>query len=85
MQDYSIRDRVTMSYGSEAWKITMAKFKGRAFSKVQTVKAHARAVVGTPPSERVLPDPKKKRLTAPRHKQTLADLLPPEPRQGDLR
>ena len=53
----------------------MAKAKKRTFSKVQAVKANSRAVVGTPPPERVLPDPKRKRATAPRYKETLSDLL----------
>jgi hypothetical protein len=39
------------------------------------VKANARERVGTPPSERVLPDPKQKLAAKPKHKRTLADLL----------
>ena len=67
----------------------MARAKKSVFSKVQTAKAHSRAVVGTPPPERVLPDPKAKRLAAPRYKETLADLLHtrnrPETHEGDPR
>jgi hypothetical protein len=45
------------------------------FSATQAVKANARERLGTPPPERVLPDPKDKALREPKHKQTLADLL----------
>ena len=31
--------------------------------------------VGSPPPERVLPDPKQKRAEKPKHKETLADLI----------
>lgn len=62
----------------------MAKSKKKRFSKVQSVKAAARAVVGTPPPERVLPDPKKKRSTT-RRSDTLAQLLTPEFHEGDSR
>ena len=55
----------------------MARSKKQVFSKVKAVKADARALVGTPPPERVLPDPKQKRATKPRYKETLADLLTP--------
>ena len=47
----------------------------RAFSVVKVVKANARARVGAPPPERVLPDPKQKEAAKPKHKETLADLL----------
>ena len=53
----------------------MSKPKKQVFSKVKAVKANARARVGTPPPERVLPDPKQKAAAKPRHKVTLADLL----------
>jgi hypothetical protein len=53
----------------------MSKQKKQVFSKVKAVKANARARVGTPPSERVLPDPKQKLAAKPKHKQTLADLI----------
>ena len=53
----------------------MAKPTKRAFSIVKAVKANARARVGTPPPEKVLPDPKAKALRKPRHKETLQDLL----------
>ena len=55
----------------------MSKPKKKIFSKVKAVKANARARVGTPPPERVLPDPKQKRAAQPKHKQTLAALLNP--------
>jgi len=45
------------------------------FSVVKAVKANARAQVGTPPPEKVLPDPKAKELRKPKHKETLAVLL----------
>ncbi len=51
------------------------KAKKRTFSIVKAVKENARARVGTPPPEKVLPDPKAKELRNPRHKETLADLL----------
>ena len=62
----------------------MTKSKKSVFSKVQTVKGHARAVVGAPPPERILPDPKKKRASA-RVKERLVDLLTPEFHEGDTR
>jgi hypothetical protein len=53
----------------------MSKSKKQAFSVTKAAKANARARVGSPTPERVLPDPKQKAAAAPRHKQTLADLL----------
>ena len=53
----------------------MSKPKKQTFSKVKAVKANARARVGTPPPERVLPDPKQKLAAKPKHKETFADLL----------
>ena len=53
--------------------------KKRVFSVVKAVKLNARERVGTPPPERVLPDPKRKASANPRHKETLADLLGPPP------
>jgi hypothetical protein len=55
----------------------MSKPKKQTFSIVKAVKANARARVGTPPPERVLPDPKQKLAAKPKHKPTLADLLDP--------
>jgi hypothetical protein len=49
--------------------------KKRVFSIVKAVKENARARVGAPPPEKVLPDPKQKAAREPRHKETLADLL----------
>ena len=53
----------------------MKKAKKRVFSIVKAVKANARARVGTPPPEKVLPDPKAKAARKPKHKQTLEDVL----------
>jgi hypothetical protein len=53
----------------------MSKPKKQVFSKVKAVKSNARDRVGTPPPERVLPDPKQKSAAKPKHKQTLAALL----------
>lgn len=57
----------------------MKKLKKQTFSKIQAVKANARERLGTPPPERVLPDPKQKSATNPRHRKTLSDLLDVEP------
>ncbi len=53
----------------------MSKPKKQVFSKIKAVKANARARVGTPPPERVLPDPKQKLAAKPKHKPSLADLI----------
>ena len=53
----------------------MKKAKKRVFSIVKAVKANARARVGTPPPEKILPDPKARELRKPKHKETLQDLL----------
>jgi hypothetical protein len=53
----------------------MRKAKKQVFSTVKAVKSNARDRVGTPPPERVLPDPKQKRAEKPKHKETLADLI----------
>jgi hypothetical protein len=53
----------------------MSKPKKQVFSKVKAVKANARDRIGTPPPERVLPDPKQKLAARPKHKPTLAELL----------
>ncbi|HEX3968397.1 MAG TPA: hypothetical protein VHW70_10560 [Edaphobacter sp.] len=53
----------------------MSKPKKRVFSKVKAVKSNARDRIGTPPPERILPDPKQKLAAKPKHKKTLADLL----------
>jgi hypothetical protein len=53
----------------------MSKAKKKVFSAVKAVKANARDRVGTPPPERVLPDPKEKRTRQPKHKETFADLI----------
>lgn len=59
----------------------MKKAKKRTFSIIKAVKLNARDRVGSPPPERVLPDPKQKLAAKPKHKETLADLL--EKRDGD--
>ena len=59
----------------------MSKSKKRVFSIVKAIKSNARDRVGSPPPERVLPDPKQKLAAKPKHKETLADLL--EKRNGD--
>lgn len=53
----------------------MSKAKKKVFSAVKAAKSNARDRVGTPPAERVLPDPKQKRINQPKHKETLADLM----------
>ena len=53
----------------------MTKAKKRVFSVTKVVKANARERVGMPPPERVLPDPKQKAAAAPRHRETMAELL----------
>jgi hypothetical protein len=53
----------------------MKKSKKRVFSIVKAVKRNARARVGTPPPEKILPDPKQKAAAKPKHKETLAKLL----------
>lgn len=53
----------------------MKKAKKRVFSIVKAVKQNARDRVGTPPPEKVIPDPKQRAAARPKHKQTLADLL----------
>jgi hypothetical protein len=55
----------------------MSKPKKQVFSKVKAVKANARERVGTPPPERILPDPKQKLAAKPKHKPTLAQLISP--------
>ncbi len=56
-------------------RVKMSKAKKQTFSKVTAVKANARERVGSPPPERVLPDPKQKLAAKPKHKETLSDLL----------
>jgi len=53
----------------------MRKQKKQVFSKIKAVKANARTRVGTPPPERIIPDPKQKLAAKPKHKSTLADLM----------
>jgi hypothetical protein len=56
----------------------MPKPKKKVFSVTKAVKAKARAQLGTPPPERILPDPKARLASKPKHKETLADLLNPD-------
>jgi hypothetical protein len=51
------------------------KAKKQVFSVVKVVKENARTRVGTPPAEKILPDPKAKEERKPKHKETLKDLL----------
>lgn len=60
----------------------MRKAKKRVFSIVKAIKSNARDRVGSPPPERVLPDPKQKLAAKPKHKETLADLM--EKRDADV-
>lgn len=53
----------------------MSKSKKKSFSAVKAAKSNARDRVGSPPPERVIPDPKQKRAEKPKHKESLADLL----------
>ena len=53
----------------------MKKAKKRVFSIVKAIKSNARDRVGSPPQERVIPDPKQKLAARPKHKETLAALL----------
>ena len=59
---------------AQAVRFAMTKSKKKLYSKVQAVKASSRASVGTPPPERVLPDPKKKRANT-RFQPSLAQRL----------
>ena len=63
----------------------MPKSKKRSFSKVKAIKANARARVGTPPPERVEPDPKREAARAPRHRETLARLLATKEDESEVR
>jgi len=49
------------------------KRKPRRFSAVEEVKAMARERIGTPPSSRVVPDRRQKKVS--KHKPTLGELL----------
>jgi hypothetical protein len=53
--------------------------KKRVFSATQAVKANARERLGTPPPSHPLPTTREKAAARPKHKETLADLLSPEP------
>jgi hypothetical protein len=67
--------RVLRSRVGEANGPGMSRPKKQVFSRVKAAKSNARDRVGTPPPERVLPDPKQKRTEKPKHKETLADLM----------
>jgi hypothetical protein len=51
------------------------KKKPKKFSAVQAVKEMARERIGAPGTEQVVPDLKKKRKSAEKHKPTLGRLL----------
>lgn len=53
----------------------MAKSKKGVLSRVKLAKAGSRATLGSPPTERVLPDITRKRTEQPRFRETLAGLL----------
>lgn len=52
--------------------------KKKRFRAVDAVKALARERVGAPPSEKIIPDSKKKAGTRSKHKPTLGELLTEE-------
>jgi hypothetical protein len=52
------------------------KSKKKQFRAVEAVKALARERIGTPPAERIAPNPKKKKTE--KHKSTLGKLLEEE-------
>lgn len=60
----------------------MSRPKKPGFSVVKAVKANARKRLGSPPPERILPDPKQKQADHPKHKETLADLLGNQGEEG---
>ena len=51
------------------------KSKRPVFSIVKAVKSNARDRFGTPPAEKVIPDPKQKAAARPKHKQSLQQIL----------
>ena len=53
----------------------MKKVKKSVFSVIKAIKSNARSRLGSPPPEKVLPDPKQKAAAKPKHKETLADML----------
>jgi hypothetical protein len=57
----------------------VSKAKKRAFSVIKAVKLNARDQIGSPPPEKVIPDPKQKSAAKPKHKETLAELLERDP------
>ena len=71
-------DRTGCAADRNSMKRPRSRNKKQTFSVVKAVKLNARSHVGTPPPERVLPDPKDKRAFGPeKHKTTLAELLTP--------
>jgi hypothetical protein len=63
------------SYG-KMFPMAKKKRKPKKFSAVDQVKAMARAQIGTPPAERVVPDRREKKLD--KYKPTLEKLLESE-------
>jgi hypothetical protein len=55
--------------------VSKSRPKKRTFSITKAVKANARERLGTPPPSHPLPTVKQKAAAAPKHKQTLSDLL----------
>jgi len=59
-------------------KAMVTKRKKKTFSAVTAVKALARERIGAPRPEQVVPDRKKKRKSAEKHKPTLDKLIDDE-------
>ncbi len=51
------------------------KKKPKPFPATKAVKLAARELLGSPPPERVIPDPKKRKSAREKHKATLSELL----------
>ena len=62
----------------ELHSVRVARKKKKVFRAVTAVKALARERIGAPPPEQVVPDRKKKRKAAQKHKPTLGKLLDSE-------
>lgn len=54
------------------------KRKPKTFRAVEAVKALARERIGTPPAAQIIPNPKKKKEAAEKHKPTLRQFLDEE-------
>jgi hypothetical protein len=51
------------------------KKKQKKFTAVRELKALARQLMGTPPSQRIVPDGRRKQAASEKHKSTLGRLL----------